>query len=106
MSEITPTTFKFTTDEDARAYLQKNFERMVKLFNVSQEDCIECINEAWSNLPICWRGFSVSRVTRILANHFIFRKESYWWIQNRQGHKILKPLPYWIDKIDKYKNLN
>jgi hypothetical protein len=106
MSEITPTTFKFATDEDARDYLQKIVECMIKLFNVRYEDCIECINEAWSHLPMIGADLVYRESPEYWANTFIFGKESYWWIRDRKGHGILKPLPYWTEKIDNMEKIN
>ena len=101
MSEITPNTFKFATDEDARAYLQKIVDSMMKLFNVREEDCIEYINDVWSHLPIIGEDLLYRESPEYWVNHFVFGKESYWWIQNREQHGILKPLPYWANKIDR-----
>jgi hypothetical protein len=38
------------------------------------------------------------------ANHFMFGKDSYWWVHNREGIELLKPLPYWSDKIKDVRN--
>jgi hypothetical protein len=96
--------FQFATDAESLAYLQEIVESMVQLFSVKPENCIECINQAWSHIPMVGDDLVYRESPTYWAKNFIFGKESYWWVQNRERLEPLKPLPYWHDKIGDDKN--
>jgi hypothetical protein len=106
MSKLTSTDFRFLTDKEALEYLQNIVEDMVQLFSVKSEDCIECINQAWSHEPMVGLDLVYRESPDYWAKHFMYGKNSYWWVPNREecGHKPLEPLPYWLDKVP-YNNL-
>jgi hypothetical protein len=104
MIEVNSTDFQFATDEESLAYLQKIVESMLQLFEVKPKHCIECINRAWSHMPMVGDDLVYRESPYYWANHFMFGKDSYWWVYNREGLEPLKPLPYWSDKIKDVKN--
>jgi hypothetical protein len=99
VSRLSAANFQFATGEEALAYLQAIVNSMVQLFGVKSEDCVECINQAWSDMPIVGEDLVYRESPSYWANHFMYGKDSVWWSSNREFHGPLKPLPYWADKI-------
>jgi hypothetical protein len=99
MVEVHSTDFKFETDEEALNFLGAIVEAMVQLFKVNSTDCIECINQAWSDMPIVGSDYVYHESPEYWANHFMYGKSSYWWVSDREVHGPLKPLPYWFNKV-------
>lgn len=104
MKRLSSTDFQFATDEESLAYLQEIVECMVRLFDVKPEHCIECIDRAWSDLPMVGNDLVYRESPTYWANHFMFGRDSYWWVRDREHLEPLQPLSFWSDKISDRKN--
>jgi hypothetical protein len=56
---VSPSDFRFETDEQSVAYLRQVVEAMMKLFGIAREEAIGRINQEWSHVRAVVAVFSI-----------------------------------------------
>jgi hypothetical protein len=97
---VSPSDFRFETDEQSVTYLWQVVEAMMKSFGVAREEAIGRINQEWSPVRRVVGEFDeIYRETPAYwANHFMFGKSQFWWIEGAKRAQLKLPplvkLPY------------
>ena len=97
---VSPSDFRFETDEQSVEYLRQAVEAMMKSFGITREEAIGRINQEWSHVRGVVGEFDeIYRETPVYwANHFMFGKSQFWWIEGAKREKNKLPplarLPY------------
>jgi len=82
--------FKFTTDQESEEYCLRIVQKMVSLFNISEDEALDRLNQNFSDQVIVGDDLPFYHETsEYWAKSIYYEPGVYWWL----GEDGLKPRP-------------